>query len=145
MKATLTTGLLLVFVILAGCETAPEHEGTTRSFDEAFYDFAWQRRPMVLFAPTKDDPRLLRQIEIMKKEKKGFGERDLTLVEAIGEDARIIFPNEEKLRTGSGSALRGRFGVEPTEFSVVVVGKDGNMRYQWSKPVDVETLFRAIE
>ena len=145
MKATLTTGLLLVFVILAGCETAPEQEGTARSFDEAFYDFAWKRRPMVLFAPAKDDPRLVEQIDIMQKEKKGFGDRDLTLIEAIGEDARVIFPNEEKLRSGAGADLRGRFGVEPTEFAVVVVGKDGNMRYQWSKPVDAETLFRAIE
>ena len=143
MKSLLTIGLLLL--LLVGCESSPDYSGSSRGADEAFYDFSWNRRPMVVFAPSLDDPRLVRQTEIMKADKKGFGDRDLTLIRAVGEEAEIVFPNKEKLRRGAGSDLRGRFGVAPDEFAVVVVGKDGNAKHRWSEPVDAATLFAAIE
>jgi len=141
MKGMITIGLLALLLVGA-CQS---RGNSARHADEAIYDYSWQNRPMILFSPSEDDPRLLRQIEIMKADKKGFADRDLVLITAIGEEAKVVFPSEEKFARGAGADLRGKFGVEPTEFAVVVVDKNVRVKDRWSEPVDTKTLFESLD
>ncbi|MEN8151895.1 MAG: DUF4174 domain-containing protein [Planctomycetota bacterium] len=144
MKGTITTGLLAL-LLLGACQTDADTDRSARHADEAIYDLAWKHRLMVLFSPSEDDARLKRQIEIMEADKKGFADRGLVLIKAIGEEATIVFPHTEKFASGSGADLRGKLGTEPTEFAVVVVEKNVTAAHRWSKPVDAKTLFKALD
>lgn len=106
-------------------------------------DLQWKRRPLVVFAPDADDPRLVRQLAAVKADREGFDERDMALVVILGTgpstaDGRAI--DEAAVR-----GLRERQGVSPRAFAVHLVGKDGGTKRRVETPVEMVELFGLID
>lgn len=59
-------------------------------------------------------------------------ERDVILVEMIGEDA-------------SARTLRQRLGLVGNDFRALLVGKDGHIAMRSEEPLTADTLFRTID
>ena len=79
---------------------------------------AGNRRVLYAYAPTADDPALLRQRQLLDPAKAGMDERDLVLVPVIGKKAA---------------------------FEAVLVGKDGGAKLTSAEPIGPERLFETID
>lgn len=91
----------------------------------------WQRRLLVVVA-DEGHPMLLEQRRIVADNRTGFAERELFLVEGVGGSPRA-------------RSLRDRFGVGPSGFRAVLVGKDGGPKLTADEPLGAAKLFATID
>jgi monofunctional biosynthetic peptidoglycan transglycosylase len=96
----------------------------------------WKRRPLVLFAPASDDPRLGEQLRAVRAAREGFLERDMTLV--------VAAPGHG-LSAKERQALRERLEAPKDAFALRLVGKDGTVKRRSAGPVPMSTLFDQID
>ena len=108
----------------------------------AMSGYLWKYRPLVVFAASPGDPRLVQQRAIVNSLKPAFIDRQVVVVYVGGENVT------SELGPGPSmppSALRERYGIAPDEFKVLLVGKDGGVKLTSAKPFPAQTLFRTID
>lgn len=86
-------------------------------------------RELLVFAPTAEAPPLLAQRAISASSAAGFAERDLRMIEIIGDT----------------NPLRRRHDVPADQFRVLLLGKDGGVKLRRDTPIDTVTLFATID
>lgn len=97
----------------------------------------WEQRVLLVFAPVDRDTSLTKQRKIVGAEQEAFRERDLRVVEIVGETisgARDYAPR-----------LRQRYGIGDREFAAVLLGKDGGVKLRANRPLDSGQLFDTID
>ena len=99
-------------------------------------------RPLLLFAANPDDPSLLAQMTKLKDAAAGLHERDVLLI-AI--PFNTPSPTETSLTTADATEARRRFHIPPTDFTVILLGKDGGEKLRSSKPVPFDKLRDKID
>lgn len=92
-------------------------------------DFMWVARPIVIFADAPQDPRVAQQLEIFAKRQDELDERDVVVL--VDTDPSTLSPLRRDLR--------------PRDFNVVLIGKDGEVKYRKPNPVTVTELIRLID
>lgn len=106
-----------------------------------------QCRPLLVFAPSAADPSYQAQLRALSTAAEGMRDRQMQLVPLVPEqtapgragEGLTILPAAEQ------AALRKRFGVSPSEFRVLLVGKDGGEKFSSAHPVPAETLFGLVD
>jgi hypothetical protein len=91
--------------------------------------YKWQKRPLVIFAPSKNDADYLQQMAMLEGNKAQLAERDIVVLSDTS-------PKDH-------GKLRAQF--KPTSFEVVLVGKDGGMKLRDQKPISADVLFSTID
>ncbi len=89
----------------------------------------WVSRPIVLFADSEADPRLVSQL----------AELDARIAELEDRDVVIVV----NTTPGEESALRDRF--HPRDFQFLLVDKDGTVLLRKPRPVTVREIIREID
>jgi hypothetical protein len=115
----------LLALILAFGLTAPAQADDI----DPLAEYAWLARPLVIFADRPDDPRFLRQIELLEAYPDDLAERDIVVLTDSDPDA--------------DGPLRER--LHPRDFSVVLIDKDGSVVLRKSSPWSVRELSHAID
>ncbi|MBB3900706.1 DUF4174 domain-containing protein [Methylobacterium brachythecii] len=92
----------------------------------------WKSRVLVIAAPEAGDARLQAQREALAAARGGVKERDLVVVEAIGNGPRAV-------------ELRQRLGLPEGAFRAVLVGKDGGPKLSSGEPIPPQNLFATID
>ena len=92
----------------------------------------WRHRVLLAAAPTARDPTLALQRAAFAAMRAGARERDLVLVEVVGE-------------TAQARAVRQRFGLDPSGFAAILVGKDGGEKLRSARALDAQQLFPVID
>lgn len=92
-----------------------------------------KNRLLLIFAPSKTDPRWQKQNTLLTGSAAEPKERDL-----------LRF---DYLETGGqkGAALRTRYGIKPGQFRVLLIGKDGHIASGGSTPVSLHELTEQID
>jgi hypothetical protein len=96
----------------------------------------WDRRVLIVSAPTAEDPGLAEQRRILVGWATRAAARDLTVVEIIGDTVR-----------GAGdpaATLRRKYHL-PTSFTAVLIGKDGGEKLRSAKPFPAAALEATID
>jgi hypothetical protein len=96
----------------------------------------WERRVLIVSAPTARDPALAEQRRILANWNANAAARDLTMVEIIGDTVR-----------GAGdpaAALRRKYHL-PASFTAVLIGKDGGEKLRSAKPFPAAALEATID
>ena len=96
----------------------------------------WERRVLIVAAPSPQDPALAEQRRILSGWTAKGDERDLTVVEIVGDQVR-----------GAGDTartLRRKFRL-PTGFTAILIGKDGGEKLSSTKPFPTALLERTID
>ncbi|MGI9525278.1 MAG: DUF4174 domain-containing protein [Hyphomicrobiaceae bacterium] len=102
----------------------------------------WKHRPLIVFAPHERSQGLENQRMIVGASRCGLGDRDMAIVEVIGDEVQgDLEPNSEPKAT----EFRKYYGIKANEFRVVLVGKDGTAKLTSASPVSSEQLFRLID
>lgn len=86
-------------------------------------------RPVVVLSDSRDDPRVAKQISALDHTKPALDERNIEVL-------REAMPK---------GALRQALGVRGSGFAVVLVGKDGDVKKVWRRPVDPKAIFTIID
>ena len=128
------TGLLLVGL---------RADTRIRPIDASLGKYKRKKRPLLLFTSSEDNPAYIRQKEMIQASAQGIAERDMVVVEMVGQDKVYVDGNLQKQR--QSQALRQRFQVAPDAFAMVLVGKDGTEKYRSSAPVITDKIFSLID
>jgi hypothetical protein len=105
--------------------------------DKILAPYRDKNRVLLVFAPTAQDPAYVEQLKLWKNEKAQFEDRQLVVVPLLA-DAK---PAE----SAPPITLARKYGVEPKNFAVILIGKDGHDAFRASKPVKAEALYGVID
>lgn len=127
----LAVAAALPFAALA--QDAPPDHLAVGPFDAAeivdLDQFLWQRRPVVVFADTPNDPNFRRQIQDIEADLASLDERDVVVITDANPEAR--------------SAVRQR--LRPRGFSLVIMDKDGEVKRRTPAAWSIRELVHAID
>ncbi len=96
-----------------------------------------QSRVLIVFAPSDTDPLLREQRSALHPGSPASAERDLAVVEVIGDAAAN--PQID------GRALRASYRVPRDVFTVILIGKDGGEKLRKLRPLSEAALFATID
>ena len=97
----------------------------------------WKRRVLILSAPSASDPALATQRRLLSGWEQEAADRDLTIVEVVGNDVRGAGDDAQH--------LRARYRVPARAFTAVLVGKDGHVAQYSAKPIAFRDLQSTID
>lgn len=116
---------------------------TTGEASAAVLDaYRWRARPLLVFAPDGASSSLARQRALLQQAAADLRERDVVVLVVVGDAVTTAAGGATADRA---SRLRGRFGVPPGAFRVVLVGKDGGAKRSSAQPIPASELFRTID
>jgi hypothetical protein len=104
-------------------------------------------RPLLIFAPAPDDPRLELQLRGLHEAQAALVERDVVVVVVPFKSPSTsgAMLTGKMLSDADAQAARRRFKIAPGEFVVILVGKDGGEKLRSSEPLAVTTLRETID
>ncbi|EAU45346.1 DUF4174 domain-containing protein [Salipiger bermudensis] len=121
--------------VIAGAIAATQAVGAPDLFQSLPADardldgMRWDKRPVLLFAPSKDHPDYARQIEMLREAQAALAERDIVVLSDL--DDRTPSPLRQ--------------GFQPGGFKLVLVGKDGGVKLEQDAVLAPEELFAVID
>jgi len=92
-------------------------------------EFIWEKRPIVVFADSPNDPNFRQQIEFLEARAEELAERDVI----------VLTDTDPSTESGLRQHLR------PRGFMLVLVGKDGSVLLRKPFPWNVRELMRTID
>ena len=96
----------------------------------------WERRILVVAAPSATDPQLAEQRRILAAWRKQGDARDLTIVEVVGDGI-----------TGAAddaASVRRKYRL-PAGFTAILIGKDGGEKLRSPRPFPAAALAETID
>lgn len=105
--------------------------------DPSIDRLVWQRRLLIVFADPQDVSTLDKQRAIAMQARKDFAERNLDLIQVVGNDVTGA--------SDSADALRQRFNVPAGTFRALLIGKDGGVKIDSRQPVTQAQLLSTID
>ena len=106
-------------------------------------------RPLLVFAPALDNPQLAEEFNQLKAHAAELKSRSLLYVPIVPEGHNQPIPGSKvptaRLSEDELAAMRHRFKVEPADFLVILIGKDGEEKLHSPTPVGVEQIERLID
>lgn len=137
--------LPLLFLGVAGCSTAAasitpsppvviSKQAVIKSKKTMnLNSYQWKNRLLLVFAPSENNADYQQQIQLLQGQQASLDERNLIVID-------VLNANYEDL-----AKLRKQFNVNPQEFRVILVGKDGTAKRRDSSPVSPKTIFETID
>jgi hypothetical protein len=92
----------------------------------------WHSRAFLLFALDAEDKDLKEQTAITNAHAAEFSERETKVFSVVGHSAEV-------------QRLRDKLGVGAAGFAVVLVGKDGTVKFKSDLPVSAKEVFARID
>ena len=133
------TSLVVAGLLLVGLRADAQIKPVEANLEK----YKWKKRPLLLFSPSEDNLAYMRQKESVQAAAQGIRERDMVVVELVGQDK--VYIDGVLQRRRQGQALRERFQVPPESFAVLLVGKDGTEKSRNTTPVGMEEIFSRID
>lgn len=108
-------------------------------------------RPLLIFSPTDGDPRLTRQTLLKDRHQPGLADRQIILIPMYLNTPYTggiaMFPDGKlgSISKPEADAARRRFHIAPTDFTVILLGKDGGEKLRSHDPIPFATLRDTID
>lgn len=106
-------------------------------------------RALLVFAPALNNPQLSDEFNQLKVHATELKSRSLLYVPIVPEGHNQPIPGSRvptaRLSEDELAAMRHRFKVEPSDFLVILIGKDGEEKLHSPTPVAVEQIERLID
>ena len=106
-------------------------------------DYLWQQRPLLVFAPSAEDPRLIETLARIDSSRCEFTGRDMVLGQVVADgvstlDGRVIDADRAR-------RLADRYAVADGAFAVLLIGKDGGEKWRVDTVPDLQRIYRVID
>ncbi|XP_006864246.1 PREDICTED: coiled-coil domain-containing protein 80 isoform X2 [Chrysochloris asiatica] len=122
-------------------------EDKKQSLENFLSRFRWRRRLLVISAPNDEDWAYSQQLSALSGQACNFGLRHITILKLLGTGEEIggvleLFPingssvvDREDVPAHLVKDIRNYFQVSPEYFSMLLVGKDGNVKSWYPSPM----------
>ena len=108
----------------------------------ALEQHTWRERVLVVFS-ARADATLAEQRKLTTAAEEALAERDMSVVAVVGDTVEHWFGQD---RGGDASDIRTRFKIGPEQaFSVLLIGKDGEVKWRTEKPSDLEEAIALVD
>ena len=128
----------LAVVLVAGAALMP-----ARAVAAELGDYLWVGRPLLLFAPTDSDPRLVETVRRIEASRCDFVDRDMVLGRIVTQGASTL--DGHVVGTNQAQRLISKFGISTDSFSVVLIGKDGGEKLRVADVPDLQAIYAVID
>ncbi len=102
----------------------------------------WHHRALVVFAPTEQHPDWRDQQRQLERMAEGLRERDLLVFQVVGESVSL---EGRALAESDAQQWREDFIASEEGFTLVLIGKDGEVKLHQNHPVGERELFEVID
>ncbi len=131
MKRLLSLALLLGLGFFTLHAQAP----APRSLQQTLRASRWKKRVLLLVAPTATQADLKAQRALLATQPAGLAERDFLVLEAL----------DDQLSAADRQFLAKKMGLRPGQFTAVLIGKDGGVKEQSTRPITPADLFGTVD
>ena len=108
-------------------------------------ELQWKNRVLLLFAKSRSDASLDRQVDLLRDYRTELRDRDLIVLRTAGREETRAAIGYTDLGRGTARQLRQRFAPESSRLTVIVVGKDGQEKKRWNRLVQPDEIFPVID
>ena len=115
--------------------------GFITSLAQAQSSYAWEYRPVYIFAPTENAADLTVQIDLFMQHRTEMLDRNIALI-TVTDKAEVIFGPDQPY---TSAELRRAYNITPTEFTVILVGKDTGVKRRHVGVIDPDLIFIQID
>lgn len=105
--------------------------------------FQWEKRLLVLSAPSAADPALNAQQSALYSSLAAFRSRDLVLINLL--DSPEADANGRHLAPAEVADIRTRLGMSRGSFSLKLIGKDGSVKLSSDAVTPMENIYALID
>jgi hypothetical protein len=130
--------IVLSILLAAGTALMP-----ARALAAELGDYLWVSRPLLVFAPTDSDPRLVETVRRIEASRCGFADRDMVLGVIVSDGASTL--GGQVVDTSQARRLFSQFGIGANSFSVVLIGKDGGEKLRVNDVPDLQAIYAVID
>lgn len=106
-------------------------------------DYRWQRRPLLVFAPSQSDPRLAETLTRIEATRCDFDARDMVLGQVLTAGPNTL--DGQPVDAEESQRLRAQFSIDANAFSVVLIGKDGGEKLRVAEVPDLQRIYAVID
>jgi hypothetical protein len=106
-------------------------------------EYVWKNRLLLVFAPSEDDAQYRRLETELREHGDAVVERDLLVFHVFENGVNRL--GHSPIDGQSAALLRDRFSVNPGQFLVVLIGKDGGEKLRRGGEVDITEIFSLID
>ena len=115
--------------------------GFITSLAQAQSSYAWEYRPVYIFAPTENAADLTVQIDLFMQHRTEMLDRNIALI-TVTDSTDVSFGPEQPYKSAE---LRRAYNIDPTEFTVILVGKDTGVKRRHVGVIDPTIIFTQID
>ncbi|MDY6998693.1 MAG: DUF4174 domain-containing protein [Actinomycetota bacterium] len=135
-RAAVWSALITVLAVSAGF-------GSATAGAAELSDYRWERRPLLVFAPADSDPRVVEMLSRIEASRCEFVDRDMVtgLLVTAGTstlDGHVVGAEES-------ARLRDRYAVGESDFTVLLIGKDGGEKLRVNQVPDLGLVYSVID
>lgn len=131
-------GALALVLLAVGAALMP-----ARAVAAELGDYLWVGRPLLVFAPTDSDPRLVETVRRIEATRCDFVDRDMVLGLIVAGGISTL--DGQVVDTSQAQRLLSEFGIGAKSFSVVLIGKDGGEKLRVNDVPDLEAIYAVID
>ncbi len=106
-------------------------------------DYRWQSRPLLLFAPTDRDPRLVETLSRIEASSCDVVDRDMVIGVVVAEGKSTL--DGHVITADAAQRLMKQFAIGSATFSTVLIGKDGGEKLRVNGVPDVQAIYAVID
>ncbi len=121
--------IIIIFYLTVSSANASENLFIRIKKNTSFKELIWKKRPVVVFADSTEDVNFKLQIKMLKKNINALQERDI-----------IIFTDTNP---EISSKLRNK--LRPRGFTLIIIGKDGEVKLRKPFPWKIREITRVID
>ncbi|SDC10674.1 protein of unknown function [Mycolicibacterium neoaurum] len=105
--------------------------------------YLWNHRPLLVFAPSAEDPRLIETLARIESSRCEFTSRDMVLAQVLADGTSML--DGRVLDADSARQLADRYTVGGSTFAVVLIGKDGSQKFRVDAVPNLQTVYAVID
>lgn len=117
--------------------------GSASAIAAELSDYRWERRPLLVFAPADNDPRLVDTVGRIEASRCDFVARDMVVGVLVANGRRTL--DGQAVGADQSRRLRDQFAIGESAFAVVLIGKDGGEKYRVTDVPDLKRIFSVID
>jgi hypothetical protein len=106
-------------------------------------DYRWERRPLLLFAPTDNDPRLIETLSRIEASRCDFVDRDMVIGQVVTEGRSTL--DGQVINADESQRLAKQYAIGENTFSVLLIGKDGGEKLRVNEVPDLQAIYAVID
>ena len=106
-------------------------------------DYRWERRPLLVFAPTTSDPRLVETLSRIEASRCDFVGRDMVIGLVVAEGNSTL--DGHAIDVDASQQLVNQYAIGENAFSVILIGKDGGEKLRVNEVPDLQQIYAVID